>query len=565
MRHLHLIGFITAWIWSGLGASAARADDPVTNPAPPEILDALASARQLLSRGDLAGAETQALRAVAEHPESGPSHLVLGLARFRAGRFADALRAFDDAGRAAEPTAPGALSFNRGSTLFALGRPAEAESAFETTARVDERLRAVALVNAGQAALAAGNVSGARKHADDASRVLGSNSADHAAVEGLAQLNAALEPPAPAPPTPKEDPPRPASRFALRNLGTDTTVRVALGGGFDDQAAALSNARTETIGAENPQTTGGVFAAASAELGYGRVIGERGYADVAYAFDQIAYARAELDGFGIQDHGLNARGEILVSPRLRLTLGGGGNVQLVGLRALTPFLAVLSAEPGLAFDWASVTSTAVRLRFQRKIDLDQTAQPYAGTRLDLRLSQRLRWGPLRAEASLRHRREQIGIRKERLDDLPAPTTATPPTAEQCRLRPKLCKLKLAQAALAGTTEEAFYRAPYSYRSNAALVDISLTWGRLTGGISGWVERLSYQGDNRVFTATRTEASVQRLDRRVGLSPSLTFSFWDHYDATLTYDYLDNRSNVAFDWDNKSFRKHTVSIEVAAEF
>jgi tetratricopeptide (TPR) repeat protein len=117
-------------------------------PRPP-----LERARTLLASGDVEAAGGAALAALEQRPGSGAAYLVLGMARFRARRYDEALAAFTAARTSPEPPAPGALAFNEAATLFALGRFSEAEGAFLLAGRADPKLVALATLNA---ALAAG-------------------------------------------------------------------------------------------------------------------------------------------------------------------------------------------------------------------------------------------------------------------------------------------------------------------------------------------------------------------------------------------------------------------------
>src|SRR5262249_35488773 len=122
-------------------------------------------ARAALQAGNPAEAARAATDAAAVDPDDGEAQLLLGLARFRAGRYDEALAAFDAAARAARPPKPGVVAFNRGATLYKLGRFAEAERAFLEAAAADEKLAAVAMLDAGLAARDGGALERAEQHA----------------------------------------------------------------------------------------------------------------------------------------------------------------------------------------------------------------------------------------------------------------------------------------------------------------------------------------------------------------------------------------------------------------
>lgn len=114
----------------------------------------LTEAQQAFAEGRYEGAEQLALQA-AKPPQEGAALYLVGLARFRSGRPADALEALEAAGKAQDAPERAPWSFNRGACLYELGRFEEAEQAF-LQAAADESLSRVAWVNAGFAALDAG-------------------------------------------------------------------------------------------------------------------------------------------------------------------------------------------------------------------------------------------------------------------------------------------------------------------------------------------------------------------------------------------------------------------------
>src|SRR5207237_6632710 len=104
---------------------------------------------------------------------------------FRAGRIEAALEALDQAAQAEGPPEAGPWHFNRGACLYELGRFAEAEKEY-LDAALDPSLAAVALANAGFAALDAGSPERARSLAQ---RARGADAAG-AARELIADLEA---------------------------------------------------------------------------------------------------------------------------------------------------------------------------------------------------------------------------------------------------------------------------------------------------------------------------------------------------------------------------------------
>jgi tetratricopeptide (TPR) repeat protein len=618
-----------------LGAPALRAETAASVPA-------LARARALLRAGDPLGAEVAAGQAVAEHPSSGSAHLVLGVARFRAGKYAEALLAFADARGAAEPPAGGPLSFNEGSTLFALGRLTDAENAFNRAAEADPALRAVSFVNAGQAALGRGDVARARLYASRAAsearaeRAPGLDELASAIARREAESSAASPLLSPAPTqTPAQLPPVPqtagapaaatelraaaptardsdaataeardgsadrlalavasyrardlgeaergfldvlagapdpetaaaaeeyldALSFGLRAGGGGLTLRLAAGGGYDDNAAQASALRTETILAEDPRDPGGAFGTLGLELGHGWLLGRHSLLDVSYALDQLTFASEAFDPFDMQVHAVALRAEWGLSRRLRLQTDAGFDLQLVGLARPTAFTWSASLGEAIAYDFNPYTSSALRLRVSHKGALDKDAKPFAGRRVELRAEQRVRWWRLRGSLALRHRRDDVGSRHLLLSELPDGGTVT----------------TLRGRSVNYSTDER-YDAPYSNRSNGLKVGASLRLGPVVLAADASLDRQAYTNDNVRYAIDTTDtriqrsvvreiARVRRLDTRLTVSPSISADLFEGYQVTLRWDYVRNDSNVTFEFDDKRFEKQVLSLELAVD-
>jgi len=128
--------------------------------------DSLEEAQQAFAEGRYESAEQLALQA-AQPPRLGAALYLVGLARFRSGRPAEALEALDAAGQAEDAPERAQWSFNRGACLYSLDRFDEAEQAF-LAAAADESLARVAWVNAGFAALDGGSPERAAQWAERA-------------------------------------------------------------------------------------------------------------------------------------------------------------------------------------------------------------------------------------------------------------------------------------------------------------------------------------------------------------------------------------------------------------
>ena len=122
-------------------------------------------AREALAAGDVAVAIEASEAAVALSPDDDDARAVLGLALHAAGRPEEAAAAFAAAiERAQDDGGRGRLRFSLASIWFELGRYAEAESAFAAAAGEDEGIAAVALANAGFAAVERDALDRARAH-----------------------------------------------------------------------------------------------------------------------------------------------------------------------------------------------------------------------------------------------------------------------------------------------------------------------------------------------------------------------------------------------------------------
>ncbi len=151
--------------------------------------DSLSEAQQAFEEGRYESAEQLALQA-ARPPSLGAALYLVGLARFRAGRPAEALEALDAAGQAEDAPERASWSFNRGACLYALERFDEAEKAF-LEAVSDESLARVAWVNAGFAALDGGSPERAAQWAERAKQ--GASEQELSLVEELLSELARLQ------------------------------------------------------------------------------------------------------------------------------------------------------------------------------------------------------------------------------------------------------------------------------------------------------------------------------------------------------------------------------------
>lgn len=514
----------------------------------------LGQARALLAANDLAGAEQAARAAVSRAPTHGPSLMVLGLVQFRGEHYEEALGLFQRAAAGEPPPAEGPLAFNRGSAYYALGRYSEAEAAFMEAAGAQPGLTGLAEVNAGLAALGAGELDRARAHADAAQA---SDSAEALTTE-LADLRAKIAqtttPPAPEPEPEREIQAAPAPpAVQARGLGAQPAglaVRAGVGGGYDSNVSQLAPSRTEVIAAEIPDQDADPFLEANLDASYGLRLSSAFFLQLGYTFDQIGYQHEDLDQYALQVHGLAARSEVAAARWLRLGLAGGVEYQFTGLRRFEIFQRVATVEPQLAVDEGRIFTTLLRLRWQDKSPYQDADAYYQGHRLDLRVAERLRVDNLRLDLGFRHRREDIGTRTQDLGLLSITRRRTGVTR----------------------TFEGTYVAPYAYASNAVVLaaSVELPAGLLLA-LEGGIERLRYTSDSVWYgTGTGPLQRVRELGRkrrdddRLTGSAELTFAATDWLELGLRYDLTVNRSNIHFAFDDKNSTKHIVALEIAGE-
>jgi hypothetical protein len=310
----------------------------------------------------------------------------------------------------------------------------------------------------------------------------------------------------------------------------------------------LGASRTEAIAAEAPSDGGGLFVAADLDANLGLRLSNSLFLQLGYTLDQLAYPRQDFDPFALQVHNLTARAELTPVAGLRLGLSGGFEVQFAGLQAFSPFQRVATVEPTVAFDEGDALTTLCKLRWQDKEPFHDGDAYYRGQRLDLRLGERLTLRPARVELDLRHRREDIGTRTEDLGAL---------------------SITLRRRGITRTFEGT-YLVPYAYSSNQALLVASVD---LPAGFAlsadGGFERLRYRGDS-VWYATgplgrsRELGRKRRADDRLTASAALTVAPVQWLELGLRYEVIVNRSNVSFAFDDKSFTKQVLGLEIVGE-
>ncbi|MDY7224957.1 tetratricopeptide repeat protein [Hyalangium rubrum] len=582
--------------------------------------DPLAEAQQAFAQGNYEGAEQLALQA-AQPPRLGAALYLVGLARFRAGRPADALEAFDAAGRAEDAPERAQWSFNRGACLYALARFDEAEQAFlEATA--DEALAQVAWVNAGFAALDAGAPERAAQWAarakagaserelalveDLLSGIAGAqgrseSEGDEAYRQGLVSFDAGrfeearaqflraakLEPSsgrawlmAGASAYRMDD--RAAARedvtsaLALpleprdQEIARDYLDRLSFGLRANGRGPAASvatgggfDSNVLQIGvAQRDVLTGTETGSAFAEVGLGLVarfrLSDSVFAELSYGGSQRAYALASVRDYSLQLHRADAAVELDVTRRFRLGVSSGGDLFFTGTSAFRGLQASAGASAWFVLDESDVTSTRLDVSIARKVGLVSEFSYLTGGRLDATLSQSVRLRSLGMTAWYRYREDRIGTLVQ----------------------------QASSGDTSGTSQE--YVIPFAWTGHAAGASARWELGeRWEASLSAGVEWRNYLSESSLRNQA-ADGSVEewgrrrRKDVRFVLGPAVSARLTEHLQLTVRYDLLVNESNVdtrladpanactapeyschRYDYTNGNYHKHLPMLELGA--
>ena len=579
--------------------------------------DALAAAQQAFERTDYPQAEALALAAAAP-PQEGAALYLAGLARFRAGRPAEARAALDRAGAAADLPPAGPWHYNRGACLNELARFAEAESEFRAAA-LDPELAPAALVNAGFAALDGGSRDRARALAQQA-RALGPGAAAGLLAD-LDALLAAEEDPASdaattyraglsafdegsfsearaqfqraAQLTPFEGRSlimAGASAFRLGDRGAarsdleraltlpldEADARVARdyltslareargnsgwqgslrsGGGWDSDANQTGLSGMNESAASS--ATPSALATARLLVALREPLGERLWGRAAYGFEQFAYLAGGTADRSLQLHDLTLSAELGPLGPLRLGASASAGLWLSGLSNF----AGQQASGGL-LGWAALEeserfNTRLELGYTRKRGLSSYGY-LTGNRADVALSQEVRLGWLALEAGDLLRLEALGTTQQ--------TPPRRPPHDQCP--PVVCT----SAAVV----------PYGYLGDTLWLGArAALFGRLDLSLSTGFEWRQYLDDSYLLLTFMNGAATQTLDsrRRTDLrwfgSAVATLRLVGPVALGLRYDVVVNRSNIQssssdpshqLDAGNRSYDKHTATLEAVVSF
>ncbi|WP_208729805.1 tetratricopeptide repeat protein [Corallococcus exercitus] len=577
----------------------------------------LEDARQSFAAGRYAEAEQQALQA----PPSGAALYLVGLARFRTGRPAEALEAFDAAGHAPDAPEPDSWNFNRGACFYALGRFEEAEEAF---ARVREGapLARAAWINAGFAAFDAGAPDRAAQWAERAApgaskeealqveelRALlapAVNEGDEAYRQGLASFDAGRFDEARAhflrAATRQPDSGRarlmagasawrlgsrtearedltaaleltlsPLDRktahqyldllsYGLRSSGPGFWASASLGPGFDSNVLQVGVAARDVSGANADVVTASAFAEASVGLTARFRLSDGLFAALSYGGSQRAYSNSSVRDYSLQLHRATAAVEWEAARRVRVGLLAGGDIFFTGLEDFRGLQASVNANAWLVWDETEHTTTRLDLGAAGKDGLGEEFAYLTGPRLDATLSQEWRLGLASVTAWYRYRQDRIGTLEQSF------------TSED------------------ETLVSQTYVIPFGFTGHA--VGAAGRWQPLpwlTASLDADVEWRRYLEDNslRVVTTsgdTETWNARRRHDTRFVLAPTVSARLSSHLRLTARYELLVNRSNIdmrltdddaaacegaehlchAYDSTNGNYEKHGVMLQLEA--
>jgi tetratricopeptide (TPR) repeat protein len=358
----------------------------------------LPDAQAAFARGEYAEAEAIAL-AAAQPPQEGAALNLAGLARFRAGRPAAALEALDQAARSADAPEAARWHFNRGACLYELGRFAEAEQEYLAAAS-DPALAAVALVNAGFAALDGGSSERARSLAERA-RAADSGAADELISDLEAHAaDAIVSPPMPQALSLRIDGAQPRGPAPLSWQGVLT-----VGAGFDSDA--LQSGLAQPGYGRQSERTPSAVAVGNLDLAW-RVSPD---ARVSYGFDQLSFLSPSASERSLQQHAFAGTMEVRAADRLRLGGTLGAQLIFVGVSKFRGLQASAGSGAWAILEESDLTSTRVDLGFARKSGLSEFGY-LSGNRIEAGLSQELRFGATTISAGYWLRDEDIGSLRE---------------------------------------------------------------------------------------------------------------------------------------------------------
>ena len=485
----------------------------------------------------------------------------IGLGHYRAGRFAEALAAFDAAltHPASSDEERATVEFNAAACLFELGRYDEAERRFLAAAALDPSVEALAQANAGLAALRAGRQVAAKQHLEAADP---SDASARARVEQLrAELadaeTRATAPASPPPPPPVAAPapappaaPAPPSSLPLRGVHG----WAALTGGYDSNAAQSGVGDTTGVsrsgradGTALISLLGSVYYTA----GLSREVAGRLY----YLADGLALLARPVQELSLQGHEVG--GQLYWAPdeHWLLRAGVGGGLSLSGLEA--PEVLTWDGAGTGRLDWDPDGPS--RSRGEVKVAAHRGAEEYdylTGIDAQAKVGQTFAWTAVDLGMVGTVRYNGIGTTTWTLDDDDLPA----------------CEVGAGQGAGAGaaTTDGCAgldYSIPLAYVAPGAQLELGLRPSRAWEiSLRGGYEFRHYLEESRIERVPSSRK--QRQDHRWSAGASVEIELDRSGRLTMLGDYrlLVSSSNVAYDptdrdhdldYDDRTFVQHVV--------
>jgi tetratricopeptide (TPR) repeat protein len=581
-------------------------------------VDPLAGAKQAFAEGQYAEAERLALQA-AQPPQEGAALYLVGLARFRAGRPAEALEALDAAGGAQDAPERAGWSFNRGACLYALERFAEAEQAF-LEAATDESLARAAWVNAGFAALDGGSPERAAQWAERAkpgasereavlveellslvarARGLAEDEAAEAYRQGLASFDAGRFEEARALflQAAKGDP---ASGRALLMAGASAYRRGARETAREDLTSALAlsleprDRRTardylDRLSFGLRSHGQGLRASAGAGLGF-----DSNVLQVGVAARDVSGTSSTAVASAFAEAGLGLVARLRLSDTLFAEISYGGTQRAYALSSAQDYSLQLH-RAAAALEWD--VARRVRLGASSWGDLFFTGlSDFRGLQASVSGSAWLaldenEWTSSRLDVSFAHKAGLLSefsyLTGQRLDATLSQELRLRTLGLTAWYRYREDRIGTLVQAVSGDTSRE-YVIPFAWSGHAVGASARQVLSeRFDASLNAEVEWRDYLGDSylRVESA---EGSVeawgrrQREDARFVLGPAVSARLSDHLQLSARYELLVNTSNVdtrladspgacvapdylchRYDYTNGNYQKHLVMLELGA--
>jgi tetratricopeptide (TPR) repeat protein len=582
--------------------------------------DPLSEAQRAFSQGQYPEAEALA-RQAARPPTQGTALYLVGLARFRAGRPAEALEALEAAALAEDAPPKAAWSFNRGACLYALGRFEEAEAAF-AAAEEDPELAQAARVNAGFAALDAGSPERAAQWADRAApgaseqvalqveelRTLVTEArggtlseAAEAYRQGLAAFDAerfdearalflrsaALDPGSgrarlmagasawrqgaravaredvtaslslPLEPQDRNTAHQYLDRLSFGLRASGPGARLSVQGGLGFDSNVPQYGVAERDFSRTETETASPFADVGLGVALRLRLSDALFAHLFYGGSQRAYSQDSLEDYALQLHRVSAAVEWEAARRVRVGGSVSGDVFFTGLSDFRGLQSSVGGGAWLAFDAHERTSTRLDVSLARKDGLISEFSYLTGTRLDATLSQELRVPALNATAWYRYRQDRIGTLVQ-------------------------------DVSTTGQTQA--YVIPFAWAGHAAGTSWRLApIGRFDASLDAEVERRFYREDSYLSVQLPDGSGEEwgrrrRRDTRFLLGSTVSARLTELLHLSARYELLVNHSNVdtrlpddagaclapgrpchLYDYTNGNYQKHVLTLELGASW